>query len=94
MIHSSLQANNIQIPGTCSTYSYTLRGTVFGIPLGTGSKTFNIRVVADKEDRLRRVMMTYPEIRVVKQQGCRISYWGILLFGLVACFWFFIRAGY
>ena len=24
-------------------------------------------------------MITYPEIRVVKQQGCRISYWGLLL---------------
>ena len=34
-------------PGTCSTYWYTLRGAVFGIPLGTGSKILKIRVVAE-----------------------------------------------
>ena len=36
-------------------------------------------------------MITYPEIRVVKYQGCRISYWGLLLLGVIACFLFFIR---
>ena len=36
-------------------------------------------------------MITYPEIRVVKQQGCRISYWGLLLVGVIVCFSFFIR---
>ena len=36
-------------------------------------------------------MTTYPEIRVVKQQGCRISYWSLLLLGAMACFSFFIR---
>ena len=30
-------------------------------------------------------MITYPEIRAVKQ-GCGISYWGILLVGVIACF--------
>ena len=36
-------------------------------------------------------MITYPEIRAVKQQGCRISYYGLLLLGVIACFLFFIR---
>ena len=34
-------------------------------------------------------MITYLEIRVVKQQCCRISYWGLLLVGVIACFCFF-----
>ena len=35
-------------------------------------------------------MITYTaEIRVVKQEGCRISYWGLLLVGIIACFLFF-----
>ena len=35
-------------------------------------------------------MITYPDTR---QQGCKVSYWGILLLGaiLIACFLFFIR---
>ena len=36
-------------------------------------------------------MITYPEIRVVKRQGCRISYWGLLLAGVMACFLSVIR---
>ena len=31
-------------------------------------------------------MIKYPEVRVVTQQGCRISYWGLLLLGVIACF--------
>ena len=58
MMHSSLQAIHIQIPGACSKYWYTLTGTVFGISCGTGSKIFNIRVVGE-EDRLRRVVQLH-----------------------------------
>ena len=73
--------------GTCSTYLYTMRGTVSVSLLKNSSKMFTIRVVISKYDRLRRVMITYAEMRFVKK-GCRISYWGILLLEVMARFYF------
>ena len=37
-------------------------------------------------------MIAYPEIRGVKQQGCRILYWGLSLLGVMAFLFFLIRS--